>query len=84
MNTIALTSTGRQLVRQEQISELPDLLTIEEFRREARIGRSAAYELARTGAIPGVRLGRLIRVHRSALEPIAQDDNRPRRAHGTP
>ena len=70
-------------MRREQLNDLPDLLTVEEFRRQARIGRSAAYELARTGAIPVVRLGKLIRVHRSALEPVTNDD-RPRRTHGNP
>ena len=55
--------------------QLPDLLTVEEAARVLRIGRTAAYGLARvwreTGGregLPVVNLGRLLRVPRSALE----------------
>jgi excisionase family DNA binding protein len=56
---------------------VPALLTVEEAARVLRIGRTAAYELARrdlaTGGAEGlrvVRVGRLLRVPRAALEGI--------------
>lgn len=50
-----------------QTSE-PLVLTIEEAARALRIGRSAAYEAARRGELPAVRIGRSLRVPRRALE----------------
>lgn len=57
------------------MSGLPDFLTVEETARILRIGRTAAYELSRRyeetdGAegIPVIRVGRLMRVPRRALE----------------
>ncbi len=57
---------------------VPDLLTVEEAARVLRIGRTAAYELtgrylASGGAegLPVIRLGRLLRVSRVALENFA-------------
>ena len=44
-----------------------DLLTVPETARLLRIGRNLTYQLVAEGEIPSVRLGRLIRVPRSAL-----------------
>jgi hypothetical protein len=56
---------------------VPDLLTIEEAAAVLRIGRTAAYQLARhylaSGAkegVPVVRVGRLLRVPRVELEKL--------------
>lgn len=54
---------------------IPDFLTVEEAARILRIGRTAAYEQTRRfeesdgrEGIPIIRVGRLIRVPRAALE----------------
>ena len=64
-----------------ELSELPAVLTVEEAARLLRIGRSAAYELARqyratngrTG-LPVVSFGRSLRVPRAALARLLGDD----------
>jgi hypothetical protein len=63
---------------QMPLDELPEFLTIEEAARVLRIGRTSAYLLAQqwrhTGGrsgLPVQRLGRLLRVPRSALERMA-------------
>lgn len=43
-------------------------LTVEEAARVLGIGRTAAYEAARTGQIPAVRIGRRLLVPKPALE----------------
>lgn len=43
-------------------------VTVEEAARLLGIGRGTAYELARTGGLPVLRLGRRIVVPRAALE----------------
>lgn len=50
------------------MAEPPVLLTVEEAAAMLRIGRNTAYELIARGELPHVRLGRLIRVPRHALE----------------
>jgi excisionase family DNA binding protein len=59
-------------------SEPPDFFTIEEAARVLRIGRTAAYELARKWretegreGLPVVAFGRLLRVPRAALEGLS-------------
>lgn len=43
------------------------LLTVEEAARRLGIGRSLAWRLVRSGELPSVRLGRLVRVPQRAL-----------------
>jgi excisionase family DNA binding protein len=47
--------------------QLPRLMNTSEVARFLRLGRSSTYELIRQGAIPHIRLGRLIRVSRDQL-----------------
>ena len=48
----------------------PAVLTVEEAAAVLRIGRTAAYEAARRGELPAVRIGRSLRVPRAALEQL--------------
>lgn len=52
------------------MADLPLVLTIEEAARELRIGRTAAYEAARRGELPAVRIGRSLRVPRHRLNEL--------------
>lgn len=44
------------------------LLTLEEVRVELNIGRTLAYQLVRSGALPVVRVGHALRVRRADLD----------------
>lgn len=46
----------------------PDLLTVPEAAKVLRISRNLAYELVTRHEIPAVRLGRVIRIPRAALD----------------
>jgi excisionase family DNA binding protein len=60
--------------------ELPDLCTPAEARQFLQIGRDSIYSLLRSGAIPHVKFGRLIRIPKTALLPAVGDPEVPRRA----
>jgi hypothetical protein len=74
--------------RHPSLAELPEMLTVEEAAAVLRIGRTAAYQLARrwreTGGregLPNVALGRSLRVPRVALEAcltLAPSSGQPR------
>ncbi len=60
----------------DSVTDLPLVLTVEEAARVLRIGRSSAYEAARTGELPTVRIGRILRVPRSAIEEMLRASRR--------
>ena len=49
------------------LEDLPLTLTVEEAGQILRVGRNTAYELARCGKLPSVRVGKQIRIPRQAL-----------------
>jgi excisionase family DNA binding protein len=67
---------------------LPAVLTIEEAAAELRIGRTAAYQAARRGELPVIKIGRTLRVPRHRLDallgretsesPVGEPDSRDR------
>jgi excisionase family DNA binding protein len=57
-----------RITRRTRFEDLPDFLSVEEFRTYLGIGRSTAYDLLRQGTVPSVRFGRVIRVPRVAIE----------------
>lgn len=48
-------------------------LTVDEAARELGIGRTLAFQMARTGQLPVIRLGRRVLVPRAALERLLAD-----------
>ncbi len=52
----------------------PDLdwLTPKELQDELRIGERLCYRLLRTGAVPSVRVGKLYRVRREAVDELRE------------
>jgi excisionase family DNA binding protein len=53
--------------KRPRITSYPDVLTIPEAARVLRLSRNSAYEAARRGDIPTVRIGRSLRVPKAAL-----------------
>jgi excisionase family DNA binding protein len=49
------------------LESLPPVLTVVEAAKVLRISRNGAYELARTGKLPTLRLGRRLVVPKTAL-----------------
>ena len=49
------------------LASAPDVLTVEEFAACARVGRNAAYELVATGRIAHAKIGRSIRIPKTAV-----------------
>ena len=61
-----------QVTRQTPFEELPQFLSVEEFRVFVGIGRSTVYDLLRRGEIPHTRFGRVVRIPKSALRPYGE------------
>lgn len=54
--------------RQSRFEDLPEYLTPEDVAAYLGIGRSATYEAIRRGDLPHLRIGRLLRIPRAALQ----------------
>lgn len=48
-------------------NEIPLVMSVPEMARLLRIGRNAGYSLVRSGKIRAIRIGKSIRISRSAL-----------------
>ena len=59
------------------MQDLPDILTVQEAAKYLRLKRSTAYELVKQGVIPSVKLGRQIRVPKSRLLIMLEQENMP-------
>lgn len=56
----------------------PEMLTVEEAAAFLRVNRKTFYEAVRMGSVPGVvRLGRIIRINKSALIGWVQGNGGP-------
>ena len=49
-------------------NSLPLVMTVPEMAEILQIGRNAAYELVKSGAIRSIRIGKTIRIPKAALE----------------
>jgi excisionase family DNA binding protein len=59
-------------------ASLPEVLTVEEAAAFLRVNRKTFYEAVRLGSVPGViRLGRVIRISKSALISWVQGNGGP-------
>ena len=58
--------------------------TVEEARRVLGIGRSSTYQAIKDGAIPSLRIGRLVLVPRAAIERMLEQASQPRGAGEEP
>ena len=55
------------ITRHTPLSELPELLRVEEAAAWLGLGKGLVYEMVRRGELPSARLGRLVRVTRDGL-----------------
>ncbi len=47
--------------------EYSDVVTVSELAEMLKVGRNTAYELVRAGIIPNIRIGKSIRIAKSAV-----------------
>ena len=69
---------SHQTDRAETPTSFPEMLTVEEAAAFLRVNRKTFYEAVRLGSVPGViRLGRVIRINKSALISWVQGNGGP-------
>jgi excisionase family DNA binding protein len=57
------------------LDKLPDVLTVEQFRNVMQIGRNQAYEFIHSGAVHYIKLGRIIRIPKSAVKKLLDGES---------
>jgi excisionase family DNA binding protein len=62
---------------QTPLEDLPQFLTVEEWRTFMRIGRSSAYDLIRRGLVPVIRWGRSVRISREVVMRLVDRERQP-------
>ena len=53
-----------------RIDDLPELAQVPEVASVLRCSKGMVYELIRSEALPAIRLGRLVRIHRDAVRAL--------------
>lgn len=56
---------------------LPEFLTVLELAQILRVGRNQAYQAVARGDLPALRIGRSLRIPRSALDPRFDESEEP-------
>jgi excisionase family DNA binding protein len=69
---------------QTPLEDLPQFLTVEEWRTFMRIGRSSAYDLIRQGLVPAIRWGRTVRIPREAVRKCVNEAGELKNGNATP
>ncbi len=59
--------TAHRKTKRVQLDDLPELVTPEEAATVLRVSRNSMYELLKSGAVPSLKFGRLIRIRKTAL-----------------
>ena len=67
-----------------KIEDLPQFLTVEEWRTFMRIGRSSAYDLIRRGLVPAIRWGRTVRIPVEAVRKCVNQEGQAKDGSATP
>lgn len=57
----------------QNYEQLPLSLTVSELAQALRIGRNSAYQLVNDGTIRSIRVGRCIRIPRTAVEQFLEN-----------
>ena len=65
-----------EVTRMTALVDLPELLRIEEAAAYLGVSKGLAYELARRGELPSVKLGRLLRIRRGGLDAAVKGASR--------
>lgn len=63
-------------IPKKEFESVAQILTVPELARALRVGRTTAYEIVRKGLIPSMRVGKVIRIPRQALENFLQKGGR--------
>ena len=63
----AMSAADSSTAKPPRFEDLPEMVTVEEMGAFLRIGKTAAYDLVKSGAIRSVKFGRLIRIPKQAL-----------------
>ncbi len=65
-----------EISRSTPVTELPELLFVEEAAAWLGIGKTLAYELVKRGDLPSIKLGRLVRVKRDGIIKLSNGGGR--------
>lgn len=64
-------TANERINRRTGVAAMPELVTVPEVAAWLGVSQWSAYDMARRGVLPVVRLGRLVRIQRAGLERLA-------------
>lgn len=68
-----VSSTSRKLdTAPASLDDYPDMLTVDEAAAILRIGRFAVYDAVKRGQIPGMKIGRSLRISKAQLREMME------------
>lgn len=66
--------TGHRASSSRSLHPVPEILTLPELALYVRVSKSSLYQYARAGKIPGRKIGRHWRFHKSAIDNWVKND----------